>query len=221
MATSMGEVKCALTSQKDGVKPINSLHHGDRKFYRLPQESQPRIGAKKNQIKSDNMDNFMSYIDHNVIGRDTIFYGPFGQRQVVYCDYTASGRSLEMIEDYIRKQVLPLYGNTHTTTTVTSLQTTLFRHEARDIIRNAVNASEHDAVIFVGTGCTAAVHKLIHSLYLQSPPVVFVGPYEHHSNLLPWREIGADVVQIAEDEAGLVDLSSLEDELKLKTNAAI
>ncbi len=41
----------------------------------------------------------------------------------------------------------------------------------RDIIRNAVNASEHDAVIFVGTGCTAAVHKLIHSLHLQSPPV--------------------------------------------------
>ncbi len=40
-------------------------------------------------------------------------------------------RSLEMIEEYIRKQVLPLYGNTHTTTTVTSLQTTLYRHEAR------------------------------------------------------------------------------------------
>jgi hypothetical protein len=30
--------------------------------------------------------------------------------------------------------------------------------------RNAVNAGEHDAVIFTGSGCTGAVHKLIHAL---------------------------------------------------------
>lgn len=41
----------------------------------------------------------------------------------------------------------------------------------RDIIRNAVNASEHDAVLFTGSGCTAAVHKLIHALDLKEPPV--------------------------------------------------
>ena len=41
----------------------------------------------------------------------------------------------------------------------------------RDIIRNAVNASEHDAVIFVGSGTTGAVHKLIHSLNLNHAPV--------------------------------------------------
>jgi selenocysteine lyase/cysteine desulfurase len=68
-----------------------------------------------------------------------------------------------------------------------------FRHEARDVIRNAVHASEHDAVIFAGHGCTGAVHKLIHALDLSEPPVVFVGPCEHHSNLLPWREKGAKV----------------------------
>lgn len=46
---------------------------------------------------------------------------------VVYCDYTASGRSLQFIEDYILHEVLPCYGNTHTTTSITSLQSTLFR----------------------------------------------------------------------------------------------
>ena len=40
-------------------------------------------------------------------------------------------RSLSFIEDYIREEVLPHYGNTHTTSTVTSLQTTMYRHEAR------------------------------------------------------------------------------------------
>ena len=43
----------------------------------------------------------------------------------------------------------------------------MFRHEARDVVRNAVNASEHDSVIFAGTGCTGAVHKLIDALGLR------------------------------------------------------
>ena len=30
--------------------------------------------------------------------------------------------------------------------------------------RNAVNASEHDSVIFTGQGCTGAVHKLVNAL---------------------------------------------------------
>jgi len=41
----------------------------------------------------------------------------------------------------------------------------------RDIVRNAVHASEHDAVIFVGSGSTGAIHKLIHSLDLDHKPV--------------------------------------------------
>ncbi len=44
-------------------------------------------------------------------------------------------------------------------------------------------------------------------------PVVFVGPYEHHSNELPWRESIADVVTILEDADGRVDLAHLEQEL--------
>ena len=50
----------------------------------------------------------------SVIGRTDLVAGPFGDRPVVYADYTASGRSLEFIEDYIRHAVLPLYANTHT-----------------------------------------------------------------------------------------------------------
>lgn len=74
----------------------------------------------------------------------------------------------------------------------------LHRHEARDIIRNAVHASEDDAVIFVGSGATGAVHKLIHGLGITSsnPPIVFAGPFEHHSNLLPWKEISAKVREV-------------------------
>ena len=43
--------------------------------------------------------------------------------------------------------------------------------------------------------------------------VVFVGPYEHHSNELPWRESIVDVVTIRENADGLIDLVHLDEEL--------
>jgi selenocysteine lyase/cysteine desulfurase len=168
-------------------------------------------------------------VRRSVIGRDTAVATPFGLRRVTYADYTASGRSLDFIEDYLRDHVLPLYANTHTETSGTGLQTTRFREEARDIVRRGVAAShEEHAVIFAGSGSTGAIDKLMTILGLRIPaglddryhlteripvderPVVFVGPYEHHSNELPWRESIADVVEIAEDADGHVDVADLE-----------
>jgi selenocysteine lyase/cysteine desulfurase len=168
-------------------------------------------------------------IRNSVIGRDTAVETPFGLRRVTYADYTASGRSLSFIEDYIRNQVLPMYANTHTETSGTGLQTTKFREDARAIIKESVggNPEEH-AVIFAGNGSTGAVDRLVGILGLRIPrsldqtyhftdqipaverPVIFVGPYEHHSNELPWRESIADVVEINEDEDGQIDLTQLE-----------
>ena len=167
-------------------------------------------------------------IRESVIGRDTAVETPFGLRRVTYADYTASGRSLSFIEDYIRDRVLPLYANTHTETSGTGLQTTRFREDAREIIRKSVGATKTDhAVIFAGSGSTGAVDRLVNILGIRLPstldsahglgehipsderPVVFVGPYEHHSNELPWRESIADVVEIEEDSDGQISLSDL------------
>ena len=171
-------------------------------------------------------------IHDSVIGKDTAVETPFGLRRVTYADYTASGRSLSFIEDYIRAQVLPMYANTHTETSGTGLQTTRFREDARDIIKRCIGANNDEhAVIFAGNGATGAVDRLIGILGLRIPdsleqeyhlgdaipanrhPVVFVGPYEHHSNELPWRESIADVVQINEDADGQIDLTELEERL--------
>ena len=167
-----------------------------------------------------------------VIGAGEAVCGPFGRRRVTYADYTASGQSLSFIEDYIREAVLPLYANTHTESSGTGLQTTRFREEARRIIRDAVGGTDQHCVIFCGSGSTAAVDKLIGVLNLRIPrdldarydlssripagerPVVFIGPYEHHSNELPWRESIADVVVIHEDLNGGIDLDDLETQLR-------
>ncbi len=177
------------------------------------------------------MSDLLTAIRASVIGSDEVVSGPFGPRRVTYADYTASGRSLAFIEDYIRNHVLPLYANTHTEASGTGLQTTRFREEAREIIRRCLGADESHAVVFCGNGSTGAIDLMTRVLGMRIPenlddryrlsgripagerPVVFIGPFEHHSNELPWRESIADVIVIPEDSDGHVDLAALEEAL--------
>jgi selenocysteine lyase/cysteine desulfurase len=156
----------------------------------------------------------IEHIRKSVIGDDAVIDGPFGPRRLVYADYTASGRSLGFIEDHIRDRVLPLYANTHTEASATGRRMTAMREEARCTIHRAVNGSDEDVVIFCGSGTTGAIDKLKRLLDLDGQrAVVFIGPYEHHSNELPWRESGAEVVTIREDADGGIDVAHLEAEL--------
>ena len=188
---------------------------------------------------SGNPEQLIQTVRSSVIGHRAMVEGPFGVRPLVYADYTASGRSLDFIEAYIREAVLPLYSNTHTEASGTGLQTSRFRSEAREIIKRCLGATDEHALLFCGTGATAAIDKLVGVLGIRIPsslndahrldsqinlddrPVVFVGPYEHHSNELPWRESIADVVTISADKEGHISLGELREQLELYSARAL
>ncbi|MFC5369398.1 aminotransferase class V-fold PLP-dependent enzyme [Arcanobacterium bovis] len=191
-----------------------------------------KLTQHSSPIRVSSIDALLLNIRRSVIGDGEPIESPYGVRPLIYADYTASGRSLTFIEDFIKDHVLPWYANTHTETSSTGAQTMQFRENSRSIISAALGGSADVSVIFTGAGATAAIDKLIGILGLRIPsvledryqlsqhipdaerPVVFVGPYEHHSNELPWRESIATVVAIREDCAGRIDLTHLAEELE-------
>lgn len=164
---------------------------------------------------------------------------------MVYCDYTASGRCLRFVENYLQK-LQRNYANTHTEDDITGRNMTRLLHEAENAIKGSVNAGPDGRIIAVGTGATGAIDKLQQILgvacppatneYLKdaliqffgldraqefldfrksSTPVVFVGPYEHHSNEISWRQGIAKVISVELTDDGDIDLLQLEELLQL------
>jgi len=185
-----------------------------------------------------------SYLRQQIVGVDSTFETPFGERLMVYCDYTASGRCLRFVESYIQS-LQRVYANTHTEDDITGRSMSQLLHEAEVAIKDSVNAGTDGRIVACGTGATGAIEKLqqivgvaiapatrqmlcdmvaapgsgfdheaFHNLIANKGPVVFVGPYEHHSNEISWRQSLATTVKVQLDASGHVDLKHLEKLLK-------
>lgn len=179
-----------------------------------------------------------------IVGIDATVPTPFGERLMVYCDYTASGRSLQFIERYLLR-LQRHYANSHTEDDITGRSMTRVLHQAERAVKEAVNAGAGGRIVSVGFGSTAAIDRfqriigtalppatreLLFSLVREQAggpkaadlerfvearrPVVFVGPYEHHSNELTWRDGFCEVVVVRMGPDGGIDLAHLEELLK-------
>ena len=173
------------------------------------------------------LENFFAAFRKNIIGNQQIFESPFGEKKIIYADWTASGRAYQPIEEYLQKQVMPFLANTHTETTITGMLMSKAYEAAKVIVKKHVHASKNDVLIFCGSGMTGAVNKLQRILGLRISermmeymkkdsdlqldevlrPIVFITHMEHHSNQISWLETIADVEIIKSGEDGNVDLN--------------
>ena len=182
-----------------------------------------------------------AYLRQQIVGVDSTFETPFGERLMVYCDYTASGRCLRFVESYLQS-LQRVYANTHTEDDITGRSMSQLLHEAEEAIKASVNAGSQGRIIACGTGATGAIDKLqqligvalapatrqniyallnhpdsgtssakFRAVLAEEQPVVFVGPYEHHSNEISWRHSLATTVEARLDASGQIDLAHLEE----------
>jgi selenocysteine lyase/cysteine desulfurase len=183
----------------------------------------------------------LEVIRKQIVGNNLLFDTPFGERHLIYADYTASGRSLQTIEEKIWN-IEKSYANTHTEDDYSGKYLTQLLHQAETKIKALVNAGPHGKIIMTGSGTTGALKKLQEIIGVYIPPVtreritqsireaiaienkilekiekerpvVFIGPYEHHTNELMWREAFVEVKVIPFDKKGQIDLEVLENQL--------
>ena len=168
------------------------------------------------------LETFFQNVRKNIIGYNTIIETPYGQKDLLYADWIASGRLYGPIETTLKDELGPFVANTHTETTTTGCSMTLAYIRARQIIKDHVNANEDDILISSNSGMTGVVNKFqrilgmrIHERYedqikVEDRPLVICTHMEHHSNQTSWLETIADVVVIEPCPKGMVNCESLE-----------
>lgn len=185
----------------------------------------PNNATQSNKVSGSHLESYFGLFRQLVTGADQRFRTPYGEKRIVYADWTASGRLYAPIEQLLSEEIGPFVGNTHTETTVTGSAMTQAYHRAKQIIKQHVGAHEGDVLIAAYSGMTGVVNKFQRILGLkvherhrtlvqlpeQERPVVFVSHMEHHSNQTSWLETIADMEIIRPDKAGLMDLGHLEE----------
>ena len=202
------------------------------------------MGQVTQKSMSQNAPLEFDFLRRELIGADDLIVTPFGERLMMYADYTASGRCLCFVENYLR-QLQRIYANSHTEDDISGRSMTQLLREAEDSIKRSVNAGNSGRIICVGNGATGAIDKfqqiiglalspatgqmlatllgnamgaeqarLFKDYLKENQPVVFVGPYEHHSNEISWRENIATVIPVQLDAEGGTDLQHLEELLQ-------
>ena len=203
------------------------MHKADAMRYHVSSDPGQLLSRFRASLDCDDP---VAAIAAGLIGQDVHFDGLFGSMPMVYADYVASGRPLRQVEEFIAAHVLPCYANPHTEGSFCGGYSTRLRCSARQTIASLCGADERHAVIFGGAGATSALNRLVGLLGVSGAsrragvlpglaalfgarsgarPRVVIGPYEHHSNILPWRESGAEVIEIGESQGAGPDLEEL------------
>ena len=172
---------------------------------------------------------FRPFFNENTDILNFIRYNTIGKNKKEYFDYTASGLGFRQIENRIH-DVLETYANTHSKEASNADKTTNYYEKARINLAHNLELTDDFAILPSGCGSTAAIKHFQELLGLYIPPatkkrfnfeideknapLVIVGPYEHHSNEVSFREALCETQRVNLDKDGLVDLNHLKEILE-------
>ena len=179
---------------------------------------------------------FRPFFNENTDILNFIRYNTIGKNKKEYFDYTASGLGFRQIENRIH-DVLETYANTHSKEASNADKTTNYYEKARINLAHNLELTDDFAILPSGCGSTAAIKHFQELLGLYIPPatkkrfnfeideknapLVIVGPYEHHSNEVSFREALCETQRVNLDKDGLVDLNHLKEILEKNKNREI
>lgn len=172
---------------------------------------------------------YKNFLHDNTDTLNFLRYNTIGKHKKLYFDYTASGLGFRQIENRMY-DVLETYANTHSKEASMASKTNDYYDEALNSLHRSLEVTKNFSIIPSGCGATGAIKKFQELMGLYIPPatkkrfninvdksllpLVIVGPYEHHSNEVSFREALCEVIRIPLNDEGLVDLLYLEEVLK-------
>jgi cysteine desulfurase/selenocysteine lyase len=135
--------------------------------------------------------------------RETIHGKP-----LVYLDNAASTQKPEVVIDILERYYSQNNSNVHRGVHTLSMRATKMFEEAREGVRDFLNAADKREIVFV-RGATEAVNLVAQSYgrtNVGEGDVVVISEMEHHSNIVPWQllcmEKGAKLRVIPMNDAG-------------------
>jgi selenocysteine lyase/cysteine desulfurase len=176
-----------------------------------------------------NKDIFRPFFNEHTDILNFIKYNTIGKNKKEYFDYTASGLAFRQIENRIH-DVLETYANTHSKEASNADKTSSYYELARQNLVKSLEISDEFAILPNGCGTTAAIKHFQELMGLYIPPatkkrysinidksklpLIIVGPYEHHSNEVSFREALCQIQRINLNKDGLIDLEHLKNVLE-------
>ena len=153
-----------ILHSKDTIPKDNDLNKctTDKKDSKNNTETTNEVNNKINEEQK-----YIRKLFEGIIGNNITFPSPFGDKQIIYTDFTASGRGIAQVENFISNQVLPFYANVHSSCGYLADQSEAFRREAKSIVRRYCKTDENNSIIFTGQGTTSCINKLIKLLNLK------------------------------------------------------
>lgn len=137
-------------------------------------------------------------------------------KPLVYLDNAATTQKPRCVIDAISEEYCSVNANVHRGVHFLSQQATQLHEDAREVVRNFINARSTAEIVFT-RGTTESLNLVASSLgeaFLKEGDEVIVSEMEHHSNIVPWQLLrdkkGIVLKVIPIDDCGRLKLEALE-----------